>query len=346
MRGTASNPAPSGLILLNKEPGETSFQSLGRVKKHLSTTKAGHTGTLDKFASGLLLVLAGRALKLAPWFSSRDKVYEAEVLFGEETDTLDPEGTVIARAAPPDQKNLEAVLSRFRGEIRQRPPAYSALHVGGKRAYELARAGAAVEPDERPVTVYALRLLSYENPVARIRVHCSSGTYIRSLARDIARAAGSRARLAALKRTRVAAFRLEDAVTITREGVITGNAGYGDAGNGEGTAQAGALMPINADIFSRLGIPAVETDGNTAARLLQGRPLAAFADTAFADTAFSDTAFADTAFADSGKTAAVFGPGGVFIALLERTAGGWKYGYVNTVPVNAGTANAASGGGA
>ena len=346
MRGTAQKIAPSGLVLLDKEPGETSFQVLGRVKNYLGTTKAGHTGTLDKFASGLLLVLTGRALKLAPWFSSRDKVYEAAILFGEETDTLDPEGAVIARAAPPDQETLEAVLPRFRGTIAQRPPAYSALHVGGKRAHELARAGVAVELNERPVTIHALSLLSYDNPVARVRVHCSSGTYIRSLARDIARAAGSRARLA---------FCLEDAVKITREGAVTGgagnsdagnsDAGYGDAGNGE---TAGVLWPISADIFSRLGIPSVEADEKTAARLLQGRPLAAFAGTAFTDTAFADAAFPVMVLAGQGenrsgsadreKAAAVFGPGGVFIALLAWTGGVWKYGCVNTVSPEAGRA--------
>jgi tRNA pseudouridine55 synthase len=202
----------SGCLLLNKRPGVTSFEALYPVKRALGTGKVGHTGTLDKFAEGLLVVLAGRALKRSAEFTHLDKRYEAAVFFGAETDTLDPEGAVIAEAPPPEREALEAVLPAFQGALMQTPPAYSAIHIGGKRAHELARSGQAVEMRQRQVTIYSIMLQSYEPPLARIEAACSSGTYIRSLARDIALALGSRAHLVALKRTRVGAFRVEDAI--------------------------------------------------------------------------------------------------------------------------------------
>ncbi|MDR2029779.1 MAG: tRNA pseudouridine(55) synthase TruB, partial [Treponema sp.] len=209
MRAPEASAEKTGLLLLNKSPGLTSFESLYLVKKALATPKVGHTGTLDKFASGLLLVLVGRALKLCPWFSGCDKRYEAVIRFGVETDTLDPEGSPVARGEAPSPAALEAAMALFRGELLQTPPAYSAVHVGGERAYKLARSGRAVEMRQRPVTIYGLELSSYDPPLASIRVHCSAGTYIRSLARDIALAAGSRGHLSALNRTQVAGFKLE-----------------------------------------------------------------------------------------------------------------------------------------
>jgi tRNA pseudouridine55 synthase len=128
------NSSPSGLLILNKKPGVTSFEALGVVKRSLGTGKVGHTGTLDKFAQGLLLVLAGRALKLSSWFTHCDKRYRGTIHFGVETDTLDPEGVITGEAAVPSRENLEQALCRFRGEIMQTPPAYSAIHINGKRA--------------------------------------------------------------------------------------------------------------------------------------------------------------------------------------------------------------------
>ena len=202
----------NGLLLFNKEPGLTSFASLKVVKKAFSTGKVGHTGTLDKFASGLLLVLVGRAVKLASSFVGLPKEYTGTILFGTETDTLDPEGAVIARGELPSREQVEAVLAEFRGEFLQEPPAYSALHIGGRRAHELAREGKIPEMKKRPVKIFELELLSWTPPEAKIHVRCSAGTYIRSLARDIALAAGSRAHLSALNRSAVGTFRLEDAV--------------------------------------------------------------------------------------------------------------------------------------
>ena len=202
----------NGLLLLNKSCGLTSFQSLNSVKKTFSTGKVGHTGTLDKFASGLLLVLVGRAVKLNSLFVGLEKEYIGTILFGAETDTLDPEGTVIAEGTIPSREQVEAALAEFRGDILQEPPAFSAIHIGGRRAHELAREGKTPEMKKRPVTVYTLELVSWSPPQATIHVRCSAGTYIRSLARDIALACGSRAHLCTLSRSAIGPFHLENAV--------------------------------------------------------------------------------------------------------------------------------------
>ena len=202
----------NGLLLLNKAPGLTSFQSLNAVKKIFSTGKVGHTGTLDRFASGLLLVLVGRAVKLNSLFVGLAKEYTGTIFFGAETDTLDPEGAVIAEGNVPSREQVKAALAEFRGEFLQEPPVYSALHIGGRRAHELAREGKTPEMKKRPVKVFELELVSWSPPQATIYVRCSAGTYIRSLARDIALAAGSRAHLSALNRGAVGPFRLENAV--------------------------------------------------------------------------------------------------------------------------------------
>jgi tRNA pseudouridine55 synthase len=255
-------PERSGLLLIKKSPGYTSFQALGVVKKAFSPAKVGHTGTLDKFAQGLLLALVGRAVKLAPWFSGCDKGYTGTIRFGVETDTLDGEGVSVAEAPPPSREALEAVLPRFRGDILQAPPAYSAVHVGGKRASVLARSGGTVDMQKRPVSVYALELLSYDPPLAHIRVRCSKGTYIRSLARDIALAAGSRAYLAALTRTHIAGFPLSAAVDPLAAADPAG-------------LLSGALKPIDTAVFEALGLPWSLVDERTARDMIRGRPLPA-----------------------------------------------------------------------
>ncbi|MDR3160470.1 MAG: tRNA pseudouridine(55) synthase TruB [Spirochaetaceae bacterium] len=304
---------PSGFLLLRKEEGITSFQSLHWVKKALSTGKVGHTGTLDKFAAGLLLVLAGRAVKLTPWFSGCDKWYEGIVRFGEETDTLDPEGRVIARGEVPARDALEAALPRFRGTIAQTPPAYSAVRIGGERASRLARSGVAVEMKERAVSIYALELLSYEPPLASIRVHCSKGTYIRSLARDIALEAGSRAHLVSLERTGSALFRLEDAVAPENLDI-------------------GALKPISSGIFRALGLAVVEADGETAAELARGRALAPLLGRLRFPGGAEFPAPERTGDAvnaiNAVNTVGVFDKNAGFLAVLTRENGRWVYGYV------------------
>jgi len=200
-----------GIILLDKPAGQTSFQSLGAVKQALGTRRVGHAGTLDKFAEGLLVVLAGRMTRLCPFATSLDKEYVAVIRFGQETDTLDPEGTVIAEGPLPSLQDVERALDAFRGTFLQRPPQYSAIHVQGRRASEAARSGEEVDLKPRSVTVHRLELLEFAGPEATVRLSCSKGTYVRSLARDLAAAAGSRGHVRTLRRTRIGGFRVEDA---------------------------------------------------------------------------------------------------------------------------------------
>ena len=210
------------IILFDKEEGVTSFSSLNSIKRNYEKgTKVGHAGTLDKFASGLMIALIGNATKLNPVFSSFDKSYLATIKFGEETDTLDPEGKVVYEAAPPTIEKLKESVLSFVGESMQTPPLYSALHINGKRAYLEARKGNIIDMPERKITVYSADLLSYENNIALCRFHVSKGTYIRSLARDIAYKANSAAHLINLRRETVGPYELEmigkyDFITLLR----------------------------------------------------------------------------------------------------------------------------------
>lgn len=207
-----TNSDISGIVLLAKQAGLTSFSSLSSVKRALGTTKVGHTGTLDSFAEGLLVVLVGKLTHLVPHITNFDKTYIALIEFGSETDTLEPTGQVVKTGKIPTKEEVEAVLPKFLGEIDQIPPAYSALHVDGKRASDLMREGKSVELKPRKITISSIKLLDFTDKFARIEVSCSKGTYIRSLARDIALACGTVAHLKELKRTRVGPFKLEDAV--------------------------------------------------------------------------------------------------------------------------------------
>lgn len=202
----------SGIAALAKPAGVTSFAALHPLKRSLGSGKIGHAGTLDRFATGLLVALVGSYSRLNPFFSSLDKVYLARVSFGRETDTLDPEGRVVAEAEPPGREALEAILPQFRGLILQKPPAFSALHIDGKRAYERALKGEELEMKPRPVTIHRLELLDWAGNEAKILVECSSGTYIRSLARDLALALGSRAHLVGLSRESIGPILLSEAV--------------------------------------------------------------------------------------------------------------------------------------
>ena len=257
-----------GIIFLDKKAGITSFDALRDIKKELKTGKVGHTGTLDKFAQGLLIVLTEKSLKLTPWFMHCDKQYIGKICFGKETDTLDPEGAVIAEAPLPTQEQVEAVLPQFTGEIMQTPPAYSALHINGQRAHELARAGKAPLMKARPVTIYKLELNSWDPPFAEISVHCSSGTYIRSLARDIALAAGSRGHLVELTRTAIAGFCLG-----------SGELGVGSGGKRADNKQQIPLptpyspLPINKDVIEKLGLSCLDISSAEAQYIRHGKPL-------------------------------------------------------------------------
>lgn len=197
---------PDGLILLNKPPGVTSFSALGRLKRELGTGKVGHTGTLDKFAEGLIVALSGKMTKLVPQFTGMDKEYEALIRFGEETDTLDPEGKVIAEGPVPEYSRILESVNQFTGKILQRPPAYSAVHINGKRAYERVRSGEELLMPEREVEIFHFDLTGWNPPFLTAKIRCSKGTYIRSLARDLAAVCGSRAHLQGLKRIAVGPY--------------------------------------------------------------------------------------------------------------------------------------------
>lgn len=214
------NSNASGIVLYAKQPGCTSFSSLFTIKKALNTTKVGHTGTLDSFAEGLLVVCVGSHTRLAGKITGFSKRYEAIIAFGTETDTLEYTGNPINQTNLPTLENLQKSLENFTGDILQAPPAFSAVHVDGKRASDLARDGKSFEIPKRPVTVFEAEILDviFEDEAnqtvkyAKIDFFVSKGTYIRCLARDIAKDCGSSAHLIGLLRTEVGSFKLEDAV--------------------------------------------------------------------------------------------------------------------------------------
>lgn len=212
MKNRNNDISSSGIVLLAKQSGRTSFSSLFSIKRALNTTKAGHTGTLDSFADGLLVVLSGSLTRLVPFITNFDKTYLALVEFGSETDTLDPTGKIIKTSSVPSLEKIKEVLPSFTGEIEQKPPLFSALHVDGKRLSDIAREGKEVEIKSRTVRIDSIKLLDFYDRYALLEVSCSKGTYIRSLARDIALKCGSTAHLRALRRTRVGPYNLKDAV--------------------------------------------------------------------------------------------------------------------------------------
>jgi tRNA pseudouridine55 synthase len=211
-----------GLLLADKGSGVTSFQVVAHLRRTLRVPKVGHGGTLDPMATGLLPILLGDATKLTAYLQGQDKEYLATVRLGVATDTLDATGAVtVERPVPPFvTDDVRVVLERFVGEIEQVPPMYSALHAGGRRLHELARAGIAVERAPRRVRVHAFELIECALPRLRVRVECGSGTYVRSLAADVGEALGCGGHLEALARTRVGALRLEDAIpwTVIQQG--------------------------------------------------------------------------------------------------------------------------------
>jgi len=204
-----------GVLLLDKPVGPSSSAVLQAVKRLFEAEKAGHAGTLDPLASGLLPLLFGEATKFAQFGLDAVKEYRALVRLGAATDTGDAEGQVIEqKPVVVDAAGLDAALARFRGEIEQVPPMYSALKHGGQPLYALARAGQTVERAARKVTVYDLVLVERVGDHLDLRVRCSKGTYVRQLAADLGFALGTVAHLAALRRTAVAGFRIEQAVTL------------------------------------------------------------------------------------------------------------------------------------
>ena len=197
-----------GLILLDKPIGITSNGALQRVKRLFQARKAGHTGSLDPLASGMLPICLGQATKVSAFLLAANKEYRVRVRIGARTDTADADGRIIEQSSITQlsQDDLESAMAELRGDIRQVPPMYSALKKDGKRLYELARAGLEIEREARPVTIFSLEIEDYHPTEPVLRVRCSKGTYVRTLVEDIAAAAGTLAHVAALHRLNVEPF--------------------------------------------------------------------------------------------------------------------------------------------
>jgi tRNA pseudouridine55 synthase len=204
-----------GLLLIDKPAGITSFAAVHKIKKILNVKKAGHCGTLDPAATGLLLILIGKATKLQDGFMKKDKVYMTEFLLGTVTDTNDLDGAIICQKdfSGITQDIIEKALDNFRGEILQTPPMYSAIKHKGQKLYELARKGITIERKPRKIFIKEAKLLSYNKGLLGLRIECSSGTYIRSIAHDLGETLGCGATVSSLRREKIGDYDVKDAVT-------------------------------------------------------------------------------------------------------------------------------------
>jgi tRNA pseudouridine55 synthase len=261
-RRRKGNPV-HGWLVLDKPAGMTSTQAVGAVRHIFRAQKAGHAGTLDPLATGILPIALGEATKTVPYAVDGRKEYRFTVRWGVETDTDDAEGRTVATSdARPTGATIEALLPRFTGAILQTPPAFSAVKVAGERAYDLARAGEAVELEARPVEIDSLALVECPDAdTAVFAAECGKGTYVRALARDIGRALGCHGHVAALRRTRVGAFGEADAVTMDdlRTAADT------DAG-----APHGLLRPVETALAD---LAVIRVSREETARLLRGQPV-------------------------------------------------------------------------
>jgi len=252
-----------GVIIVDKPEGWTSHDVVNKLRRIARTRKIGHLGTLDPIATGVLPLVIGRATRLAQFYTRSDKIYEGIVRFGWSTDTYDRAGepTSPRSEVQLDRAALEPLLERFRGGLLQAPPPVSAKKVEGRRAYELARKSVAVELEPVPVHVYELALLDTSGPDARLRVHCSGGTYMRSLAHDLGQALGCGAHLHELRRTASGEFEIGEARTVEQLESLAANERLLDA-----LVPAVRMLP---------GVPSVFVDDQTAAQIRNGRNFAA-----------------------------------------------------------------------
>jgi tRNA pseudouridine55 synthase len=208
----------SGVLVVDKPIGLTSHDVVQVIRRGTGIRRAGHTGTLDPRASGVLVILIGPAVRLSEYVSASDKRYQATIRLGSSTDTYDSEGTITSSASVDDitEDYFNEVLQRFVGEIEQVPPPYSAVKVQGRKAYDMAREGEEFELVPRIINVYSLEILEWALPEVVIDVYCSSGTYVRSLANDLGKELGTGAHLVGLRRTKSGRFTLRDAVPLRR----------------------------------------------------------------------------------------------------------------------------------
>jgi tRNA pseudouridine55 synthase len=283
-----------GFLVIDKPPGWTSHDVVAKVRRAAggkAAPRVGHAGTLDPIATGVLVVCLGAATRLSEWATADDKRYLAEVRLGIETDTYDADGTVVAeRPVAVSAERVEAALADLRGTIEQLPPAHSAIKVGGRRLYDLARRGEAVDVPARTVTIHELTLLDLEGPRLRLDVRCSKGTYVRSLAHDLGRRLGCGAHLSGLRRTASGPFTLAQAHRLD-EAVAALQAGQG----------ARLALPLETAVadFAR-----VDVGGAAAARLRQGQPV-------------------EGPTAAGGSLGRAHGPDGRLIAVVEHRGGLW-----------------------
>jgi tRNA pseudouridine55 synthase len=253
--------AVDGVLLLNKPSGITSNRSLQIVKRLLNARKAGHTGSLDPLATGMLPLCFGEATKVCAYLLDTDKTYRVTARLGTATDTGDADGQVIDTAAVPQLSpgEWDAILQRFVGDSTQIPPMYSALKKDGKRLYELARKGEIVERKPRPISVYEIRLLEIAGSRLVLRVSCSKGTYVRTLVEDIARRAGTVAHISRLHRESVGHFRSDDMLDLTSIEALAEESPE---------ALRKRLMPPD---MALAGLPQVRLDESAGARFADGQ---------------------------------------------------------------------------
>ncbi len=245
-----------GWLVLDKPVGETSTHAVAVVKRAFSAKKAGHAGTLDPLASGLLPIAMGEATKTVPFVMDGRKAYRFTVTWGAETTTDDAEGEVTARSdARPERAAIEALLPRFTGLIMQVPPTFSAIKIAGERAYDLARDGESVVLEARPVEIDALSVSAHDGATTTFEAECGKGTYVRAIARDIGRALGCHGHVTALRRTRVGPFDESMATPL-------------DDLRREGVDVAALITPVERALAE---IPAVQVGRNEAGRLMRGQ---------------------------------------------------------------------------
>lgn len=207
---------PRGILLVDKPKGISSHGVVGKMRRHLNTKAIGHTGTLDPMATGLLVLLVGEYTRLSNYIMAQDKVYDAEITFGRSTDSDDAEGETLQEIPmPPVEKSaLQDIVKQFLGLQMQTPPAFSAISIGGERLYKKARRGEKVDVPPRQIEIMGIQVLAVQGERCSLRVHCSKGTYIRSLARDIGEALGGLAHLSGLRRVRTGSFELAQSVNL------------------------------------------------------------------------------------------------------------------------------------
>jgi tRNA pseudouridine55 synthase len=253
----------NGVLIINKPQGWTSHDVVNKARRILQEKQIGHTGTLDPLATGVLILCIGKATKIVRYLEADDKEYTAALKLGMTTDTQDADGKVLEIRAysPPTVGQIQDALNAFQGGILQRPPVFSALKVNGVPSYRLARKGTLPEHEKRPVTIHSVRLIEYADPVARFTVHCSKGTYVRTLCADIGERLGMGAHLISLIRTRAGCFRLEQALTLEQ---VAERAAVGQAHR--------TLIPLSEAVG---GFSALTVDDADARRIAHGNAVSA-----------------------------------------------------------------------